>query len=354
MAKAAISKANGSKATKATKSAPKIPLSQERVSDSDSDSEETPSDENKQTSSGSRSESEQSGSNEASASSASAAGAETDGDEDSESEISDSSTEPSSSSEDESEDDTPPNVVNGSASIPGKAAPPKTIPPPNYQPPTGYSKLDLYGQTSVTGISSLQGKELWHITVPSSVSISSISTIPLDGLRSQTPILTRKNTSYALTETTPPSRNPSDLAETVVLPDVQSKMYKSTTLQITRSFKLQPHLDLPSLPKIQNTTLSGAQGATQTTRLPGIEIRPQPSGLRMRYKPPGFGPGNAGPIGSDESEPEAAEFRLPQTGKRKAHDEGEGKKKLSKEEKEAKKQRKAERSAKKARKEGKS
>jgi hypothetical protein len=65
------------------------------------------------------------------------------------------------------------------------------------------------------------------------------------------------------------------------------------------TLQLQAQVDLPNLSKRQADLNTGSSAAANIAQAPLSVIRPQPKGLKMRYRPPGFGSGEPGRIGVD-------------------------------------------------------
>ncbi|GAM87490.1 hypothetical protein ANO11243_055150 [Dothideomycetidae sp. 11243] len=315
-------KANAVSKSKSAKTSIKPPLSQEIVVESTDDDDASGSeDESSSKEGGTSSDSEEGSSSEESAEKGASASAKASGDsdaEDSDEEDSTaSSTDPSSSSEDEDEIESPPRV----SPQPETAPPPKEVKRTEYAPPSGYTKIESFSSLADLDLSSLGSKELWHISVPSGVSLSDLTTVPRDGLQSQAVVLSHNGTDYTFAQDG--HSGSSQTNKTLILPSTTEKSYKSSDLKISRSIRLQPKLSLPTLPRSTAETATSTDTTTAaTTRLAVSAIRPQPKGLRMRYRPPGFGAGRTGTIGSDSSgedsdtsmddaPPAQAAFKLP-------------------------------------------
>lgn len=178
------------------------------------------------------------------------------------------------------------------------ASPPPTlapVPPRQFDPPTGYEPMSLNG-TTLLSASDLQGKQLWHITAPAGVPLSAVSSVSLEALQSQATMLTHRSTDYMLTEDHTRSTS-------VFLPGEDG--YTPVSHPIEHSLTLCPKLDLPSIASRPRSSAPGSQTAATVALAAVTSVRPQPKGLRMHYRPPGFGDGNPGVIGgvsSDEDE----------------------------------------------------
>ena len=177
------------------------------------------------------------------------------------------------------------------------------MPAKPLEPPAGYQPVDASLLTTPPSFSAtaLQGKQIWHITAPTHVPLSSLSSLALSSIHSGDTALTHRDTAYTLHPDPPVTgHTPAMLVPT---PDG----YARARHPITRTLHLRRKIVLPNLSDCQRDQHSGAAAAADVARAAVTTARPQPRGLRMRYKPPGFGTGSPGRIGSDsESADEAA------------------------------------------------
>ena len=178
-----------------------------------------------------------------------------------------------------------------------------------YEPPPGFeaSSVSVHPSSKAAEIFSpayLAGKEIWHITAPASVPISSIKEVSMQGIKARTSVLSHKGADYGLV-----SESGAEQANNraLLLPSIQTNGYQTSTSTIIKTLHLQQLVNLP------NHTTSPVKPSCQTATAPEPQkkgSRQQPQGLRMRYHP--FGT-------SDESETEvspanvakAPEFRTP-------------------------------------------
>lgn len=234
------------------------------------------------------------------------------------------------------------------AKAPAPVDPTKAIPASPFVPPAGYKSLPISSSSAKTLSSLLANpseKQIWHITAPSSVFLSQLKTVSLAAIQKQISVLSHNGTDYTLAE-----EKESKTTKKLLVPS--EKGYSAVEVPVSRSLVLQQVISLPNLN-------GDANPAARKGRTP----RPQPKGLRMRYKPFGFGAGDPGAIlGSDESEDDNVQmtepiaFRPP-PGSAQAQKEKEKEKKRKRDEKSAeegassprteKKRRKEERAAKK-------
>lgn len=191
---------------------------------------------------------------------------------------------------------------------------PKSTASQSYKPPTGYSKLDATTLNSSTDLksSSLSGKQIWHISAPSNISLESITQLSLNAFQNATqsgaPVLSHKGVDYIFAE------NPSSDASTAVLVPGNDG-YTTAKQNITKSLRLQQQIDLPNLTIRQANQNTGSAAAADVATAAVSTVRPQPKGLRMRFKPLGFGEGKPGQIGSDTESDDgrgaASSFQFP-------------------------------------------
>jgi hypothetical protein len=146
-------------------------------------------------------------------------------------------------------------------------------------------------QDSSFSASALEGKQIWHITAPSNVGISSLHDFALETVASNQAILSHDSVEYVFKEDT----NPGNDYATILEP--MRDGYKSTRRKVERKLNLQPKITLPNLSIRQASQVTGSSAAGNIAAPSVSQIRPQPKGLRMRYRPPGFGPGELGPVG---------------------------------------------------------
>ncbi|KAK6005896.1 hypothetical protein QM012_007538 [Aureobasidium pullulans] len=188
----------------------------------------------------------------------------------------------------------------------GQAAAPeatKIVPPQPFVPPPGYKALNTKTAlaktvTSLFDPSTLASKQIWHITAPSSVPLSQIKSVSLSAIQSHQTILSHNGTDYNLSE------EPTNNAR-VLVPSSKTDAYTTIEIPVSKSLHLQQTINLPNLSAYQADPTTGSNAAANL-KTPAISTpRPQPKGMRMRYKPPGFGDSDPGVIGSSEDESDA-------------------------------------------------
>ncbi|KAI4717946.1 hypothetical protein E4T48_05827 [Aureobasidium sp. EXF-10727] len=177
------------------------------------------------------------------------------------------------------------------------------VPPQPFVPPPGYKALNTKSALAKTvnslfDPSTISSKQIWHITAPSSVPLSQIKSVSLSAIQSHQTILSHNGTDYNLAE------EPTNNAR-VLLPSSKSDAYTAVEIPVSKTLHLQQTIRLPNLSAYQTDPNTGSNAAA-SLRTPTISApRPQPKGMRMRYKPPGFGDEDPGLIGSSEDESDA-------------------------------------------------
>ncbi|KAI5237532.1 hypothetical protein E4T43_08024 [Aureobasidium subglaciale] len=214
-----------------------------------------------------------------------------------------------SSSEEESDSDVEMGEADKPAAAPrasGQAAEPAAtsiVPPQPFNPPPGYKVLNTKSALAKTvntlfDPSTISSKQIWHITAPTSVPLSDVKSVSLSAIQSHQTILSHDGTDYNLAEV--PTNN-----ARVLLPSSKSDAYTTVAVPVSKTLHLQQTIRLPNLSSFQTDPLTGSNAAANL-KTPAISTpRPQPKGMRMRYKPPGFGPEDPGLIGSSEDESDA-------------------------------------------------
>lgn len=173
----------------------------------------------------------------------------------------------------------------------------QATPAQHFAPPSGYMPIDTtnLSQTPSISASDLEGKQIWQIIVPSSIPLSALSELTADAVNSANASITINGLDYSLTSD---SSTSSAGPPTLLLPT--PKGYKPVKRKVDRTLILQQRITLPNITSRQINQATGSSAAADTARAAVSTVRPQPKGLRMRYRPPGFGPGKLGALGSGE------------------------------------------------------
>ncbi|PQE32386.1 hypothetical protein CJF32_00001134 [Rutstroemia sp. NJR-2017a WRK4] len=192
----------------------------------------------------------------------------------------------------------PSNALNGSSS---KSV---SIPKPvSFNPPAGFTAAsfdDSRKSSQLFGDSNLEGKQIWYITAPASVSIDTIKDMSLRGARSGKVVLSQKGNEYGFVEDTAENKTYTKL----MLPNKAKNGYRIEKRPIDQIFHLQ------QVPKLAN-----GDDSSQATVPAKKPVRKQPKGLRMRYTPVGFGLNGGGIIGDSSDEEDQSGSDLEGRGK---------------------------------------
>ncbi|KAF4628977.1 hypothetical protein G7Y89_g9177 [Cudoniella acicularis] len=166
--------------------------------------------------------------------------------------------------------------------------------PTEYKPPAGFEAASIANGTQVAGAfkkSRLEGKQIWYITAPASVPISSLKEMSLLGAKAGEVICLHKGNYYGFVQDAA-----ADSSSTkVMVPNAESG-YKTVTKPIDEVFRLQQIVNLPG---VHDSATPSSSKATIPEKKP---VRPQPKGLKMRYVPVGFSNSKPGIIGSSSSD----------------------------------------------------
>ena len=199
----------------------------------------------------------------------------------------------------------------------------QSIPAKPYKPPAGYTLVESTQSpalTSLLGARSLTAdKQIWHITAPADLPLSALTTLTLDAIQSGQPVLRHHDVDYVLVDQHRTSGGGATGASThLLVPNEAGTGYTFAAQPLARRLHLQPKIVLPNLSKRQADPDKGGHVAADISQAPIVAARPQPAGLRMRWKPPGFGHGLPGRVGIDGDSDEdvdggAAAVQFPRT-----------------------------------------
>lgn len=177
--------------------------------------------------------------------------------------------------------------------------------PQPYKPPKGFqsAKKQSPPSSNVSSLlSDLRGKQVIHITAPSYLPLSKVKEISMSKIMKGEPILGYEGKSYGI----PAESFNDDQSEgkTLLVFDPKTQTYSKKADTIP-SYHVQEMVHVPEADK-------AAVEALRDTVKPA---RPQPKGLKMRFRPVGSLPAPPEVLGSD-SESDAAPSKAP-TGERK-------------------------------------
>ncbi|GAD96831.1 conserved hypothetical protein [Paecilomyces variotii No. 5] len=174
-------------------------------------------------------------------------------------------------------------------------------PPPGFKPIKS-QRAPSSGVKSV--LSDLPGKQVFHITAPASLPLSSIKEVSLAKVLSGEPVLEHKGVKYGIPADTISQQ---DADEKILLAyDEKTKTYYNTSIGNIQSYHLQELVSLPN-------------GTAYSKEKPDARKppRPQPKDLKMRFRPVGstYGPPETIGTSDEESEGEQASFKNPKGSK---------------------------------------
>ncbi|TQS37461.1 hypothetical protein Golomagni_02062 [Golovinomyces magnicellulatus] len=174
---------------------------------------------------------------------------------------------------------------------------------PSFQPPKDYVPQKLQENSTVSRLlceSNLKGKQIWYITVPSSLDITTLNSIPSTSIVSGEPVIRKDDDDYEF------SSDPSHCQNLkIIVPMASEEGYKIVPKPVSKVLHLQQSLN--------NTNHSEHEQGTLNSLIKESERKlkkPQPKGLRMRFHP--FGcvarePVVIGDSSSSESSPSDTE-----------------------------------------------
>ncbi|OAL75249.1 hypothetical protein A7D00_0847 [Trichophyton violaceum] len=180
------------------------------------------------------------------------------------------------------------------------------VPTKAYKPPPGFQFMQK-SSTQPSDISqllsNLDGKQLWHITAPIGIPVSSIESLAMDAITSGEPVLTHKGTAYKLQEN---QLGSSEKQKSLLVPDKNGNVYRRHKVPVSRTYHLEQVVKIPQGDSIH---ANGSIDISALTKKPPK----QPQHLQMRYKP--FGSADQLPetIGWSDEEPgpAAKQFKMP-------------------------------------------
>ncbi|KAK7529806.1 DNA-directed RNA polymerase I subunit RPA34.5-domain-containing protein [Phyllosticta citribraziliensis] len=184
-----------------------------------------------------------------------------------------SSAESESGSESESSEEEAPRDVQTVSLRPAKA----------FQPPPGFKKVpsNINPASNLSKLlksTDLSKKQIWHITAPASVDVKAVKEIALgQGMENKT-VLQHKGAEYAF------ARESDDGQTSGKLLVPTEKGYAAIPDDFSQTLHLKQVVRLPAVSEKQEES---TQDAMKFVIRPEKPARPQPEGLRMRYRPAG-------------------------------------------------------------------
>ncbi|KAH0537333.1 hypothetical protein FGG08_005849 [Glutinoglossum americanum] len=180
-----------------------------------------------------------------------------------------------------------------------------------YEPPQGFQPLSTDPSASraskLLDPTNLAGKQLWHITAPASVPVSTLKEVSTQKVMNGEAVLSHNGSEYgfaALDEVAAGSN------QTMLLVPAE-KGYQPVGATFTQTLHLRQVINLPILMET-TTSIEAAPQVPSTPAFSRKAIRKQPEGLRMRFMPIGVDSSKAAEIGwsssTDVGETEGADI----------------------------------------------
>ncbi len=129
-------------------------------------------------------------------------------------------------------------------------------------------------------------KQVWHISAPASVNLSSIQELDISAALRGDPIVTQNGMRYGLQSTTSPTDN-------LLLPQDSNAAYRPSKTRISRGFQLkaidQEGRNASNKSTLDDSSTPSTEERVFTAQARGLSKPPrqQPAGLKTRYVPYG-------------------------------------------------------------------
>ncbi|KAF1956531.1 hypothetical protein CC80DRAFT_472022 [Byssothecium circinans] len=218
----------------------------------------------------------------------------------------------SDSESEESEDEPAPAVTSGAATSQPNPTPTKThnvefVAARPYVPPKGFhpaSTNQAQSSSSTALFDNLEGKQVWHITAPTDVSLKQLKELAMEQALKGDTVLQHKDTNYGFLNV---EDNDDNDSRQVVIP--RQNGYKAVSARISHTFHLREVVNLPNLSSLQADPNTGSEAAASITQSTIRAPRPQVKGLKMRYFPSGVADHTPVNLGSSDDENDAPPVR---------------------------------------------
>jgi DNA-directed RNA polymerase I subunit RPA34.5 len=138
--------------------------------------------------------------------------------------------------------------------------------------------LDFTGDALKTVSRDLTGKQVWHITAPESIPMSSITVFDVDAVRGGDPVLVYREKQYGF------SPEATDV-KLLLLPSDTGSTYKRMKTNITKSYHLREFPNLFTSTRSENEKPPEAIELFAKEKLNYKPAPKQPTLLRTRYRP---------------------------------------------------------------------
>ncbi|MDI1484897.1 MAG: hypothetical protein OHK93_000031 [Ramalina farinacea] len=146
--------------------------------------------------------------------------------------------------------------------------------PPDFEP-AAISLGDAPSAESLFSTARLEGKQLWHIVLPSSVPVSALKEIPPQGILDGSKFWSHDESDYSLVP------HGEAVARSLLIPSHTNNLFTPVRTAFAKSLRLQQLVKLPS------HGVNPELGAS-SSEVPKQKRIQQPEGLRMRYQPFGI------------------------------------------------------------------
>ena len=143
--------------------------------------------------------------------------------------------------------------------------------PPDFEP-AAISLGDAPSAERLFSTARLEGKELWHIVLPSFVPVSALKELPPQGILDESKFLSHDDSDYGLV----PHRESS--ARFLLIPSHADNLFTPVNTAFAKSLRLQQLVKVPSH-SVNPELRASASELSKKKR------NQQPEGLRMRYQP---------------------------------------------------------------------
>ncbi|KAB8659299.1 hypothetical protein FH972_026188 [Carpinus fangiana] len=192
------------------------------------------------------------------------------------------SSEESNDSDDDS-DDVSASLQKPSSNVQEKSPTSTTAHNLPYAPPPGFTRVKATSlaseQASLFAPTSLNGKQIWHITAPASIPLAALHSITAEQLESGTSVLSHNGAQYKLVPR-------SAQRTSVLIPEKDGRYAQAQDGIVTQDFSLQHMVTIPEAALFpQDREVEDAP----VVDVHAVQLaKEQPKGLRTRWWPTGF------------------------------------------------------------------
>jgi len=183
-----------------------------------------------------------------------------------------------------------------------------------YHPPEGFSEIKRSSTTShlqtLFAPTNLAGKQIWHITLPADIPITTLKEVDIEKAKSGARILSHHGVEFGFVMEAQNAAATKDGAQLLVASD-GGATYSTipdafdATLRLQQSKHPSVSYSIPGHAQAGSSS-TGVEGAARPTVPRAKEVRQQPPGLRTRFWPNGFEDAGLGdlagsPVGKSQS-----------------------------------------------------